>query len=147
MQNTAHLPGYIVQQVRLGFVKVLILGEVDEGLELPSGLEELVPPIFVGASQRAGIAPDGGPALLLRLCVQSVAQRLNLREIQAVVDESAFGELAWFGVADASAAVAPALGYGGQNGLDRRRAPVDMELQYVFAGDCFGRWKVEEQGL
>lgn len=80
---------------------MLIFGKVNEGFDFTSCLEELFPPCFVGFAEGAGVAADGGAALLLGFGGEGVAEGFDLGEVEAGVDEGAFGEFAGFCVADA----------------------------------------------
>jgi hypothetical protein len=89
-----------VQQVCLGLIKVLVLGEVDQRLNLPSREQQLFPPRLVLATQRSRVSAYSRTTLLLRLCGKRVTQGFNLSKVEPVVEEGALGELARLGVSD-----------------------------------------------
>ncbi|CRK35627.1 hypothetical protein BN1708_001266 [Verticillium longisporum] len=145
LENLDDEPADVPQQLGGGLVKVLVLRKVDQGLELGARCQQRRAPFLVGAAQGARRAPDGGQALLLRVGGQGVAQALDLREIEAVVEESAARELARLSVADDGRGTS-APWNGGEDGLDGGLAAVHMELEDVIACDSPGAGKVEDQG-
>ncbi|RBQ65980.1 hypothetical protein VDGD_21681 [Verticillium dahliae] len=96
----------------------------------------------ISASSSARAASS---ALLLRVGGQGVAQALDLREIEAVVEEGAARELARLSVADDGRGTS-APWNGGEDGLDGGLAAVHMEFEDVIACDGPGAGKVEDQG-
>ena len=76
---------------------------------------------------------------------QHVAQGLDLREVETVVEEGAAGEFAGFGVAG---------GYGGwaardclQDGAGDCWATMNVEFEDVFAGCSVGAWEEEDESV
>ncbi len=147
LEHLAHQTRHVPQQLGRRLVKVLVLLEVDEGLDLPAGEEEPGAPRLVRAPEVSGLAADRRAPLLLRLGGERVAEGLDLREVQAVVEERALRELAGRRVADV---LLPrrgrAPGDGGQRGFHRGGPAVDVKLEHILARDAFGTREVENEG-
>ena len=72
----------------------LLVGEVDSGLEIGQGLDQLAAPALVGAAQGALHLGQGLAALRLGLGLDQVGDPLGLGQVQLAVLKSAAGELA-----------------------------------------------------
>ncbi|KAJ6438292.1 bZIP transcription factor domain-containing protein [Purpureocillium lavendulum] len=151
-----NLPRDAFEKFTLRLVKVLVLGEVDEGLELAAREQKLLPPALVRATQGARGAADGGAPLLLRVGGERVAEGLDLREVEPVVEEGPLGELARLGVPDprplllrvaAAGGGGATSGNGSEDGFDGGGPTVDVQLEHILAGDGLGRGKIQDQGL
>ncbi|SPQ21132.1 d907b334-cee1-417b-925e-7359c5931177 [Thermothielavioides terrestris] len=60
---------------------MLILREVNEGLDLSTSEQQLLTPAVIGLPKNTRGAPNSGSSLMLGLGRQRVAQRLHLGEV------------------------------------------------------------------
>ena len=118
---------------------IVLVREVELGLEERPRLDQPLPPSLVEAAQRAVGLAHGLPPLRLGLRLNQVGDSFDLGQIEPAVEESPPGELAGLRRPEA---LQP-LQFPEDRG-NHRAATVDMELGDVLAGET--SWRRKEQG-
>ena len=121
---------------------VVLIGEIDAGLDQRHGADEPpAPGLHLPAEMAEGVG-EGEPALSLGLGGDEIGEALGLGEVHAPIDEGPPAELAALGRADAGQREECA-----EHGANHRPSPMDLQLRHVFPGGAAGGGKPQRQPL